>query len=183
LFNTLNSISSLIRDDPAKAERLIERLAALLRSSLDTHQVPLVPLRQEMKLVADYLEIQRARFAERLQFSISCPPDLEDWAVPPFAVQTLVENSLKYAVAPRREGGRVDVTASSSGGRLSVRVADDGPGFEAAMLPPGHGLDNLHARLMALFGSEAGIDAGHTPDGFAVSFTLPQRAAEPVAHP
>jgi signal transduction histidine kinase len=180
LFNTLNSISSLIREEPDKAERLIERLSALLRSSLDTHQVPLVPLRQELKLVTDYLEIQRARFGERLRYSISCPSELENWGVPPFSVQTLVENSLKYAVAPRREGGRVDVAAFAEDGRLSIRVEDDGPGFDAATLPAGHGLDNLQSRLMAMFGSAAALGVLRKPNGFTASFTLPQREADAI---
>src|ERR1051326_3131243 len=95
LFNTLNSISALIREDPATAERTLERLAALLRYSLDVNARGLVSLRQELRIVEDYLEIEKTRFGERLRYSIDIPEDLCDFDVPPLALQTLVENSIK----------------------------------------------------------------------------------------
>src|SRR5205823_3935058 len=100
LFNTLNSISSLIQEDPVRAERLIERMAALLRFSLDSTNAGLVPLYQEMKIVRDYLEIERARFGDRLGFEVNIPAEFDRFEVPPLAIQTLVENSVKYAVSP-----------------------------------------------------------------------------------
>ena len=100
LFNTLNSISSLIPEDPARAERLVEQMAALLRFSLDANQSGLVPLASELKIVADYLEIERARFGDRLRYQIDVPGDLAESRIPPLALQTLVENSVKYAIAP-----------------------------------------------------------------------------------
>ena len=131
LFNALNSISSLIREDPARAERLVEQLASLLRSSLDTQEAHLIPLAREMKLVEDYLEIQRARFGDRLRYRLDVPASLAGVGVPPFSIQTLVENSVKFAVEPRLEGGEVRVLAQLQGGRLEVAVSDDGPGFQA----------------------------------------------------
>src|SRR5947209_6864436 len=95
LFNTLNSISCLIQEDPERAERLVERMAALLRFSLDSKHNGLVPLEHELKIVVDYLEIEKARFGERLRFEIEVPPHLEQIGVPPLALQTLVENSVK----------------------------------------------------------------------------------------
>ncbi|MGH9659050.1 MAG: sensor histidine kinase, partial [Bryobacteraceae bacterium] len=156
LFNTLNSITALIRDDPAAAERLVERLAALLRFSLDSH-ARLVPLQREMKVVVDYLEIERTRFGARLDYYIDIPPALADREVPPLAVQSLVENSVKYAIAPRREGGRISISARPTGAGWEIAVADDGPGFSAAAIVPGHGLDNLRLRLSALYGDRGGL--------------------------
>ncbi len=135
LFNALNSISSLIREDPARAERLVEQLASLLRSSLDTQEAHLIPLAREMKLVEDYLEIQRARFGDRLRYRLDVPASLAGAGVPPFSIQTLVENSVKFAVEPRLEGGEVRVLAQLQGGRLEVAVSDDGPGFQP-LSPP-----------------------------------------------
>src|SRR5262249_8293100 len=103
LFNTLNSISSLIPEDPKQAEDMVGKLAALLRFSLDANRQRLVPLRQELKIVADYLKIEKARFGKRLRYSIEAPSELEALEVPPLSLQTLVENSVKFAVAPRRE--------------------------------------------------------------------------------
>jgi two-component system, LytTR family, sensor histidine kinase AlgZ len=125
LFNALNSISSLIPEDPVRAERLVEQMAALLRFSLDSNQMGLVPLEREMKIVADYLDIEQARYGDRLSFTISVPAEFGHFQVPPLAVQTLVENSVKHAVAPRREGGVVEVTARPAGDRLLIEVVDD----------------------------------------------------------
>ena len=155
LFNTLNSISSLIHSDPAKADEQLQRLCALLRYSLDASETPLAPLRQELKIVRDYLDIERTRFGGRLRFTVEAPEELLDLAVPPLAVQTLVENSVKHVIAPSREGGEVRVRAARVAGRLTITVEDGGPGVAAGALLPGHGLDNLRARLHVLFDDRA----------------------------
>jgi len=149
MFNTLNAISALIEEDPAQAERTVERLAALLRFSLDATERGLVPLAHELKIVADYLEIERTRFGERLSYVLDVPADAAACEVPPLAVQTLVENSVKHAIAPRPQGGRIRVEADVAGAQLLVRVWDDGPGFTTAAIRPGHGLDNVQGRLAA----------------------------------
>ena len=167
LFNTLNSIASLIPEDPKRAEDMIGKLAALLRFSLEAHQRPLVPLRQELKIVRDYLEIESARLGPRLRYSIDVPTELEEIELPPLAVELLVENSIKHAIAPRREGGEVRVRARAAGGRLEVEVLDTGPGFALDSVPPGHGLDNLQGRLRVLYGpGGAGIETS-SRDGFS----------------
>jgi two-component system, LytTR family, sensor histidine kinase AlgZ len=155
LFNTLNSISSLIPEDPARAERLVEQMAALLRFSLDAHQSGLVPLERELKIVGDYLEIERARFGDRLRYQIDVPAGLNQSQVPPLSLQTLVENSVKYAVAPERAGGEIRITGSGDNGSLRLEVSDSGPAFQLDSAPAGHGLDNLKGRLSTLFGDRA----------------------------
>jgi signal transduction histidine kinase len=160
LFNAINSILSLMREDPRQAEDLLERMAALLRFSLDQSQ-RLVPLTKELKIVRDYLEIEKARFGDRLRFRVDLPDGLEG-EVPPLAIQTLVENAVKYAVSPRREGGEIRVTAEERDGKLVVEVRDDGPGFDEAAVQPGHGIDLLRQRLdgwgeLALEAREGGM--------------------------
>jgi len=157
LFNTLNSISALIPVDPERAERLMERMAALLRFSLDAHARGLVPLDQEMKIVRDYLEIEQARLGSRLRYQVDTPGAAGDLRLPPLAVQTLIENSIKYAVAPDRMGGEIRVLAHETEGRLQIEVSDTGPGFLLESAPPGHGLDNLRNRLAMLFGETADL--------------------------
>jgi hypothetical protein len=157
LFNTLNSISSLIPEDPVRAERLVEQMAALLRFSLDANQSGLVPLGSELKIVADYLEIERARFGDRLRYQIDVPSDLNDSRIPPLSLQTLVENSVKYAIAPERAGGEIRVSGARSNGAFQLEVSDSGPAFELESAPVGHGLDNLKGRLSTLFGDRAGL--------------------------
>lgn len=151
LFNTLNSISSLIHSDPAKADEQLQRLCALLRFSLDSSQTPLVPLHQELKIVRDYLDIEQTRFGSRLSFTIDVDPVLHPLSVPPLSLQTLVENSVKHVIAKSRHGGEIRVTATAAGETLSLSVHDGGPGVSPAQLAPGHGLDILQSRLAALF--------------------------------
>jgi len=181
LFNTLNSISSLIQEDPKLAERLVERLAALLRFSLDSNQTSTVSLERELRIVTDYLEIEKTRFGDKLRYSIDVPGELRSIEVPPLAVQTLVENSLKHAVATRREGGEVRITARTSGSQVRIEVWDDGPGFTVDSIKAGHGLENLQSRLAALFDDGAALEfstgSGHT----AVTISLPHAEAATTA--
>jgi len=172
LFNTINSISSLIHEDPDKAERLLGKLADLLRFALDAPQLGLVPLTLEMKIVEDYLEIEKARFGDRLRYVL-------DWdrarahKVPPLSIQTLVENSIKYAIAPRREGGSVTVRIIEMKGELDVQIQDDGPGFDLSSIASGHGIENVESRLKALFANHPGLSIT-SKDGCLVQFTVPQ---------
>ncbi len=175
LFNTLNSISALIREDPARAERTVERLAALLRYSLDVHTRPLVPLHQELRIVEDYLEIEKTRFGDRLRYALVVAPDIGELEVPPMAVQTLVENSIKHAIADSRRGGEVRVEARFQSGELLLEVSDDGPGFDLGALLPGHGLDNLQERLAALFPGAARLQVTRREGRTVVAVSLPQK--------
>jgi sensor histidine kinase YesM len=174
LFNTLNSISSLIPEDPARAERLVEQMAALLRFSLDANQSGLVPLASEMKIVNDYLSIEQARFGGRLRYAIDVPQNIGEAIVPPLAVQTLVENSVKYAVAPNREGGEIRVTAARDNGLVRVEVVDSGPAFRLESAPAGHGLDNLKGRLATLFDQSAALSLERQDGHNAMILSIPQ---------
>ncbi len=174
LFNTLNSIAALIRKNPEHAERMVGQLSALLRFSLATHQRSTTPLRDELKLINDYLEIEQARFNGRLRFSVDVPAELDVVAVPPFTLQILVENSVKYAVAPRRAGGEIRVSAYAEGHMVKLAVRDDGPGFAPEMITDGHGLDNLQACLKALFADRGWLDIQADGHSTTVTVTLPR---------
>jgi signal transduction histidine kinase len=171
LFNTLNTISSLIPEDPKRAETLVGRLAAVLRLSLDSNQVRLVSLERELKIIGDYLEIERARYGERLRFDIDVPAELRPVQVPALSLQTLVENSVKHAVGSRFEGAEIRVGAFERDGSVFVEVSDDGPGFTEQAILPGHGLDNLQQRLVTLFGPRAKLEIRGGP---TVSFCVPR---------
>jgi two-component system sensor histidine kinase AlgZ len=179
LFNTLNAISALIQEDPDHAERMVERLAALLRFSLDATGRGVVPLADELKIVTDYLEIEHTRLGERLTFVIDAPAELARAEVPPLSIQTLVENSVKHAIAPRPGGGRIRVTAAARGETLELAVWDDGPGFTLAALQPGHGLESLQARLQARYGDAATLSIDARDGGTQVTVSLPRLARTP----
>lgn len=173
LFNTLNSIASLIPSDPRRAEDMVGKLASLLRFSLTGNQAGLVPLSQEVKIVRDYLDIERTRFGQRLRYSIDVPPALDAVKVPPLALQTLVENSIKHVAAQRAEGATIRVTASSSDGGVRIQVIDDGPGFSLESITPDHGLGNLLSRLELLFGERGQLSVNRANGSTVVSLQFP----------
>jgi len=178
LFNTLNSVASLIHEDPKRAEVMVNQLAELLRFSLDSAQGGLVPFEREMKIVADYLAIEEARFGERLRYSIDVAPGLGLTPIPPLSVQTLVENSVKYAVGSRARGASICVTAQLDQGLLLLAVTDDGPGFSCAEIPAGHGLNNLEERLAAIYGENGKLDIESSDAGTAVTLSIPLSVAK-----
>ena len=173
LFNTLNSIAALVHDDPGGAERMTGQLASLLRSALDSSDNPLVTLDEELRIVRAYLDIERVRFGDRLRYAVDLGESSGAMLVPRMSVQTLIENSVKYAVSPRREGGSITVTSAADGGRIRVTVDDDGPGFEATQRPAGHGLALLDARLRMLFGDLATMRIESRPGRTAVTIEVP----------
>ena len=170
LFNSLNSIAALIRENPAEAEQTVQRLASLLRSSLDN--IETVPLAEEIKLVRDYLEIQKTRMGERLTFQIAVDPGIHA-VIPPFSVQTLVENSLKHVAEQSQKGVDLWVRVQQLEGDVVVSVSDNGPGFDSRFMKAGHGLDNLRARLRAIYGDRAGLEFLREPERMTVRFKVP----------
>jgi LytS/YehU family sensor histidine kinase len=178
LFNTLNSISALIPVDPQSAEQMVEQLARLLRSSLDNSRQSLVPLEKELRLVHDYLEIEKERFGAKLKTSIDVPLQLQTAAVPPFGLQSLVENAIKHGIGAQRNGGALAITARTDGQNLHLEVRDNGPGFDLTAVPSGHGLDNLVGRLTSLFGDKAHLNVFHRDSWCVVDIVIPRRERE-----
>ena len=174
LFNTLNSISALIRIDPVRAEQMVGRLSTLLRSSLDTSSRSLIPLAEELAMVADYVDIERARFGDRFRGRIEVPADLRDAQVPPLSVQSLVENAVKHGITPHRGGGEVLVSASADGRQLTIEVSDTGGGFDLTAIRAGHGLDSLVRRLDTLFGADARLNVSRRGDRCVVQMVVPR---------
>lgn len=175
LFNTLNSISTLISEDPILADKVVLRLSRLLRSSLDTCDQTSVSLDQEIKLVVDYLEIEKARFGGRLRYSLELQPEVLALPIPPFILQPVVENSVRYAVFPRSAGGEIVISAAKRSDQLIVSVRDDGPGFTSDAIPRGHGLDTLRQRLETLVPHNGNLaiscSHGHTTVSISIQLT------------
>jgi sensor histidine kinase YesM len=173
LFNTLNSIAALTHDNPSGAERMTNQLASLMRSSLDAGSAALVPLGEELRVVRDYLDIERVRFGDRLRFTIDVPDHDRERLVPRLSLQTLVENSVKFAVSPRREGGSIAVRAVATDTGLRLEVEDDGPGFDPALVPDSHGLALLEARLAMTFGGRGRLNVQSRPGRTLLAIEIP----------
>lgn len=174
LFNTLNSIAALIPEDPAGAERMTGQLASLLRSSLDSADTPLVPLARELESTRAYLDIEGVRFGDRLRYRLEVPDTLGATIVPRFALQTLMENSVKYAVSPRRGGGTIRLSAECDEARVRLTVEDDGPGFDPETVPTHRGLALLRERLALSYGGRAALHVDSRPGRARVSIEVPR---------
>ncbi len=156
LFNTLNSIAALIRDDPVRAEAATLQLSSLFRYALEAHRQPLVALAEEVEIVRRYLEIEQLRLGDRLVFDISIAPELSRHHVPPLLLQPLVENAVRHGIAPSVEGGVVRVRGWREGDCICLSVSDSGGGTGEAG-GSGEGLDNVRRRLHALYGERAAL--------------------------
>jgi two-component system, LytTR family, sensor kinase len=182
LFNTLHAISALMHRDVDEADRMVARLSQLLRMSLDTAGLQEVSLRQELELLKPYLEIESARFGERLRIALDIDPAALDAQVPSLVLQPLVENAIRHGVAPRAAPGRIEVRATQQEGALTLTVKDDGPGLKGAApedIRRGVGLSNTEARLFELYGARQKLRlADATGGGFEVTVTLPFRREE-----
>jgi signal transduction histidine kinase len=167
LFNALNSVVTLIGRDPASAQRMVVRLADLLRGTLATSDGHAVPLREELALVRAYLEIEEVRFGDRLTVTWAIVPEAEVLLVPSLVLQPLVENAIVHAVAPRPGPGRVAVHATVTDGMLELVVADDGQGPHRPSRRPGTGIGiaNLRERLARLYGGRASLELSDAVGG------------------
>lgn len=152
LFNTLHAISELMHEDVDAADKMLTRLADLLRASLDSSK-PLIALREELVLLDRYVDIERVRLGDRLRYRAEIEPSALDAIVPNFLLQPLVENAIRHAIAVRREGGSIDVRATLDGAKLVITIDDDGPGF--VQKSEGIGLSNVRARLEQMYGAAA----------------------------
>ena len=188
LFNTLNAISALIVDQrPTEADEVTNRLAEFLRASLRSSADGFVPLRAELESVRAYLEIERVRFADRMSVNIDCVPTLDEFLVPDFILQPLVENAVKHAVAPTAGAVEVLIDAVSSDRGLILKVEDrrspDTPSG-AARQGPGVGLRNIRRRLRALYGGGAELSVRRGSGGFIAILNLPvPREAHVLGNP
>ena len=156
LFNTLNSIAALIREDPARAEAVTLQLSALFRYTLQAPKQGLVTLEEELAIVEGYLAIEQQRLADRLAYSVDVDPSLLGIRIPPLLLQPLVENAIKHGVAASIGGGRITVRGAREGERVQLIVSDTGDAREPSP-GLGEGLDNVTRRLRGTFGWDAGV--------------------------
>jgi signal transduction histidine kinase len=176
-FNALNAISTLLDRDPRAAESMLVRLGDLLRAVFRSQVQQEVPLSHELRLLDDYLDIQRVRFGGQLRVVLDVAAAARNVMVPVLILQPLAENAIKHGFAGRPEGGTIRIAARRAGGRLELTVADDGRGPSGMTeLTEGVGLSNTRSRLAHLYPVEHALETSAQPDGgFTVTLSLPWR--------
>ena len=177
LFNALNTIAVLMREDVDAAERVLVLLGNQLRRALDASDDQEARLGDELAFLEAYLAIEHARFADRLSYRIDVPPELLEARVPSFVLQPLAENAVRHGIAQRAAPGHIEIAATQADGALHLSVRDDGPGF-ADDARDGVGLGNTRARLTLLYGERHTFRIGPAPGGGAlVELSIPWRSA------
>ena len=180
LFNTLNAIASLMHKDVDAADRMIVRLSELLRYALDSTNEQEVPLRQELDFLGRYLDIQRARFGERLSIRNEIAPEALNARVPNLILQPLVENAIEHGLEPQARSGEIVLRARINDHRLVIEVIDNGVGLKNGTAPSeGIGLSNTRARLQQLYGASQEVQiANGSSGGATVRLEIPLRRTE-----
>ena len=184
LFNTLNSVSSLIRTDPGQARVMLVQLSKVLRRLLRKHE-NFSTLRDELSFIEDYLAIEMVRFGDKLRFERDVADDTLDMLVPSMLLQPLVENCIKHGLRSKVEGGTIRIRTYRTASRLHLLVEDDGVGIPedklATLLERGIGVNNVHERLKVLFGSEYRMWIDSEPGkGARIQIEVPELESAPV---
>ncbi len=179
LFNSLNTIASLIEEDPRAAEHALLELSALFRYTLDASEKARVTLGEEIEAVRRYLRFEELRFEERLRVELDVAADAEAVRLPPLLLQPLVENAVAHGVSSRKEGGRVVIVARIRGDLLEISVDDNGPGPNRSLhAGSGTAQRDLDKRLALSYGGRARLETGESPlGGFSAKLTLPLTGA------
>ncbi|MGD2121753.1 MAG: histidine kinase [Gemmatimonadota bacterium] len=183
VFNTLHSLMLLVRADPSAAERAIEDVASLIRyaSVLERRDQDVVALGEEVEIARRYVGLEALRLEDRLKVLWEIEPDLDQVPVPPFSLQTLLENAIKHGISPKESGGTIHVQVKGDAGHLTVTVKDDGMGADPGevLKAEGKGLNLLQRRLATLFGQESSLSWETSPGaGFAAVLNLPMAGTE-----
>jgi LytS/YehU family sensor histidine kinase len=181
LFNTMNSISSLIRIDPAAADVMLEQLSSLLRMTLERGEVQLIPLSEEMQFTEMYLAMQDLRFAGRVRQEISVDPELHDALVPAMLLQPLIENAYCHGLSRIQRNGVLVIAARRQGSTLWLRVSNSGVGIAAqGGERKGVGLANVQHRLRLHYGESQQFSIEEVEDGMVqVTITIPLTLSKP----
>ena len=173
LFNTLNSLTELVHESPERAEDAIEKLSYIFRYTTKESSKNLVPLKNEIQLISTYLELEKIRFGNRLNFSIKVSPQANDVEIPAFVLQTLVENCIKHGVSKILHDGVVEIDAFVQEGFLVVEVRDNGPGIDLNRIYKSTGLSNTIKRFENIYTTKNLLHFENTGNGTLVRFKVP----------
>lgn len=163
LYNALNSIASLIHEDADKAEVMTMKLSKLFRYSINTLQENYVAIKEEVEILNTYLDIERVRFGNRINFKIDVTQELKDELIPRFLLQPLVENALKHGLKDVRDHGEMKVNIIQNGNRIEIFIYDNGTPFPEELIA-GYGLQSTFDKLQLLYKDDHDIQINNTPE-------------------
>lgn len=180
LFNALNAVAGLVREKKNDAAvSMIAGLSDFLRRAVQVSDRQQVPLAEELEFTQKYLEIQKVRFAERMQFAVEVPDELLSAQVPSLILQPMVENAVKHGIAQRVHGGAIRISASRTNGTLMLRVYNDGPNLQAGWetSQTGIGISNVRTRLRSLYGEASELSMKNQRMGVEAVLSVPLSTA------
>lgn len=178
LFNTLNSISTLVGVSKEKARKVISQLSNVIRYTLETGEHRFVPLIDELQFIDNYLKIQQVRFSENFEVQKHIDEDCLQMNIPPMVLQPLIENAVKYGVGQSEGKGKIEINILKKDDRILFKITDNGPGIHASKVMDGNssmGIGNINTdkRLRNIYGEKSGLQIDARNDGFSVSFYIP----------
>lgn len=172
LFNSLNNIKALIIDDPKSARRAIDLLADLLRNSLYSGDKQMITIKEEIELVKDYLELEKLRLEERLQYHIEAGDELHDMLIPRLSIQTLVENAIKHGIGQQKQGGLISIKLTNNHSELTMCVTNPGR-LKPVEESSGLGIKNLNERLQLQYKGTACFTISEANDMVTATIKIP----------
>jgi LytS/YehU family sensor histidine kinase len=161
LFNSLNSIRTLVDVNPEESKRTITNLSKFLRNTLVKSELSTIPLEDELQIVQDYLSLEKVRFDERLQVQYAIGAETLDYKIPPMAVQTLVENGIKHGISKLKKGGFINIRSYLEDKMLFIRIENSGS-YDPPHHSDGVGMKNTEQRIRLLFGNDARVTIKNT---------------------
>ncbi|MBN2414904.1 histidine kinase [bacterium] len=179
LFNTLNSLAALVYDDPKKAEKGIIKLSEVYRHVLAISERTLIPAGEELDLIRDYLDLEKMRFDDLLNYRIDCPDQLKSVRIPGLLIEPLIGNVVKHALARTDRPVTIDISLEQQDGHMLISVRDDGCGFDPETIVFGYGLKSVQERLHMLYSSGQRLRISSQPGkGTDISITIPLKPGE-----
>ena len=172
LYNALNSIASLALTDGVKTQKMAYSLSDLFKYSINRKGKKKSTVLEEVKMVETYLEIEKIRFGERLQYDLQIEPLLNDFQIPMFLIQPLVENAVKHGVSQNEQGGKIVMKIEKEANGIVISVRDNGPSFPKGLIS-GHGLQTVYDLLRLSYGDKASLNWTNTPEKM-ITITIPQ---------